>query len=168
MTPMLGREPGMVGAALEDDDSWFGIIADGHHSHPAAFRAAVAAKKTGGALLVTDAMPTVGSVNKSFQWRGETLVARDGQIVNAQGRLAGSDLDMLSAIGNAAAFARIDWFEAVRMATVYPARALGLDNELGTIRPGSRASLVALDEQRRLRATWVDGVRDAPPPTQSR
>lgn len=160
MTPLQSREPGMVGAALEDEDSWFGIIADGHHLHPASFRVAVAAKNTGGAVLVTDAMPTVGSPNKSFELDGATIVARNGRITNSEGTLVGSDLDMLSAVNNAAEFARIDWFEAVRMATVYPARALGLDGELGAIRPGYRASVLALDERRHIRASWIDGVRD--------
>ncbi|HEY6132121.1 MAG TPA: N-acetylglucosamine-6-phosphate deacetylase, partial [Halioglobus sp.] len=133
MTPLQSREPGMVGAALEDKESWFGIIADGYHMHPAAFRIAVAAKIPGGAVLVTDAMPTVGSQVESFVLDGETVFARDGRITNAAGILAGSDLDMLSAVNNAARFAHIDWFEAVRMAGLYPARALGLDGELGTI-----------------------------------
>ncbi len=168
MTPMQSREPGMVGAALEDEDSWFGIIADGHHSHPAAFRVAVTAKRTGGAILVTDAMPGVGSKEKTFKLGGETIVVRNGALTNRAGRLAGSDLDMLSAINNAAAFAHLDWFEAVRMATLYPARALGLDGELGAIRPGCRACFVALDEQRAIRATWVDGVRESRSPTGSR
>lgn len=157
MTPLLSREPGMVGAALEDDESWFGIIADGYHMHPAAFRVAIAAKKTGGAILVTDAMPTVGSPNKTFVLDGQTISAHEGRLTNASGTLAGSNLDMLSAVNNAAAFARIDWFEAVRMATLYPARALGLAGELGAIRPGYRANLLALDAQRRIRASWIDG-----------
>jgi len=159
MTPLQSREPGMVGAALEDEDSWFGIIADGFHMHPAAFRIAVAAKKPGGAVLVTDAMPTVGSPDRSFVLDGATIVARDGRVTSADGTLAGSDLDMLSAVNNAAEFARIDWFEAVRMATLYPARALGLQGELGAVRPGYRANLLALDSQRRVRASWIDGVR---------
>ena len=159
MTQLQSREPGMVGAAIDDDDSWFGIIADGYHMHPASFRVAVAAKRTGGAVLVTDAMPTVGSPNKTFELDGETIVASEGRLTNARGSLAGSDLDMLSAVNNAARFARIDWFEAVRMATAYPARALGLDGELGAIRPGYRANLLALDDQRRIRASWIDGVR---------
>jgi len=168
MTPLQSREPGMVGAALEDDESWFGIIADGHHIHPAAFRVAVAAKKKGGAVLVTDAMPTVGAEGGSFELNGEEVSARGGRITNAEGILAGSDLDMLSAVNNAAAFARIDWFEAVRMATVYPARAVGLGAELGAIRPGYRANLLAFDAKRRIRATWIAGVREDAPPTRSR
>jgi N-acetylglucosamine-6-phosphate deacetylase len=149
----------MVGAALEDDESWFGIIADGFHMHPAAFRVAVAAKKPGGAVLVTDAMPTVGSPDRSFVLEGTTIVAREGRVTSANGTLAGSDLDMLSAVNNAAEFARIDWFEAVRMATLYPARALGLQGELGAVRPGYRANLLALDSQRHVVASWIDGVR---------
>jgi N-acetylglucosamine-6-phosphate deacetylase len=159
MTPLQSREPGMVGAALEDDDSWFGIIADGHHIHPAAFSVAVAAKKRGGALLVTDAMPTVGSPDTSFILDGKTIVASEGRVTNAEGTLAGSDLNMLAAVNNAAEFARLDWFEAVRMASVYPAKALGLERELGAIKPGFRASLLALDRGRHISASWVDGIR---------
>lgn len=159
MTPLQSREPGMVGAALADSDTWFGIIADGHHSHPAAFRIAVAAKPVGGAVLVTDAMPTVGAPEASFVLDGQTLVVREGRIVNAAGTLAGSHLDMLAAVNNAATYARLDWFEAVRMATRYPARALGMDGELGAIKAGYRASLLALDEARRIRASWIDGIR---------
>ena len=158
MTPLQSREPGMVGAALEDDDSWFGIIADGHHIHPAAFSVAVAAKKRGGALLVTDAMPTVGSPDTSFILDGKTIIASEGRVTNAEGTLAGSDLNMLSAVNNAAEFARLDWFEAVRMASLYPARALGLERELGAIRPGFQASLLALDSAHRIRASWINGA----------
>jgi len=158
MTPLQSREPGMVGAALADDDSWFGIIADGHHIHPAAFSVAVAAKKRGGALLVTDAMPTVGSPDTSFILDGKTIVASEGRVTNAEGTLAGSDLNMLLAVNNTAEFARLDWFEAVRMASLYPARALGLERELGAIRPGFRASFLALDSAHRIRASWVNGA----------
>jgi N-acetylglucosamine-6-phosphate deacetylase len=159
MTPLQSREPGMVGAALEDETSWFGIIADGYHMHPASFRIAVAAKIIGGAVLVTDAMSTVGSTDKSFKLDGETIVARNGRLANATGTLAGSDLDMLSAVNNAAEFARLDWFEAVRMATAYPAKALGLEGELGAIKAGYRASLLALDDERQILTSWIDGIR---------
>jgi N-acetylglucosamine-6-phosphate deacetylase len=159
MTPLQSREPGMVGAALEDDDSWFGIIADGHHMHPAAFGIAVAAKKRGGALLVTDAMPMVGSPDSFFILDGKKIVASEGRVTNAEGTLAGSELNMLQAVNNAAKFARLDWFEAVRMASLYPARALGLDRELGAIQPGFRASLLALDSAHRIQTSWINGTR---------
>lgn len=157
MTPLQSRAPGMVGAALEDPDSHFGIIADGHHMHPACFKIAVAAKPRGGAVLVTDAMPTVGAKDKSFVLNNETIHAVDGRLRNAAGSLAGSDLNMAAAVRNAAEFAGIDWLEAARMASLYPARALGLADRLGYIRPGYRANLAALNERRQVVQTWIDG-----------
>ena len=161
MTPLQSREPGLVGAALADETSWFGIIADGHHMHPAAFKIAVAAKPQGGAILVTDAMPTVGTDDKSFVLDGETINAVNGRLVNAAGSLAGSDLDMISAVNNAVIFAGLDWLEAIRMASLYPARALGLDHQLGYIKPGYRADLVALDQHRQVTRTWINGESHA-------
>ena len=157
MTPMTSREPGVVGAALEDKDSWFGIIADGHHSHPASFKVAVRAKPPGGAVLVTDAMATVGSDEDSFELDGRRIRLEAGRCTDDNGTLAGSHLNMLSAVDNASRFADIDQFEAMRMASLYPARALGLDAQLGRVTPGQRANLLAMDRERRIIATWIDG-----------
>ncbi|WP_339722378.1 N-acetylglucosamine-6-phosphate deacetylase [uncultured Paraglaciecola sp.] len=159
MTPLQSRAPGMVGAALNDEHSWFGIIADGFHMHPAAFRVAVAAKQQGGAILVTDAMSTVGASEKSFMLDGETIHAIDGRCTNAAGSLAGSDLDMNTAIKNAMKFARVDWMEAVRMATVYPAQAIGVEDQLGFIKPGFQASFVSLDANQNVTGTWIAGEK---------
>ncbi|MEP1868613.1 MAG: N-acetylglucosamine-6-phosphate deacetylase [Paraglaciecola sp.] len=159
MTPLQSRAPGMVGAALNDEDSWFGIIADGFHMHPAAFRVAVAAKQTGGAVLVTDAMSTVGAIDKSFVLDGETIYAVDGRCTNAAGSLAGSDLDMNTAIKNAMKFARVSWVEAVRMASLYPAHAIGLEHQFGRIKSGYQANFVELDEEQNVMGTWISGQR---------
>ena len=157
MSPLESRAPGMVGAALEDPNSWFGIIADGQHVHPATFAVAVAAKNRGHAVLVTDAMASVGSKQKKFNFDGVEIEAVDGCCRTASGHLAGSDLDMISAVRNAARFAEINPSEALRMASRYPAHALGLENELGYIRPGFRASFVEVDEDLNLYRTWIDG-----------
>ncbi|WP_133407179.1 N-acetylglucosamine-6-phosphate deacetylase [Parashewanella tropica] len=148
MTQFNSREPGMVGAALAHDDSWFGIIADGYHMHPDSLKVAVRSKKQGGAILVTDAMATVGSDRDYFYLNGEKIYSKNGKCVNAAGSLAGSDLDMISAVNNAAKFANIDWFEAVRMASLYPAKALGL-NDLGQITPNRKANFVAVDANKK-------------------
>ncbi|RLV61084.1 N-acetylglucosamine-6-phosphate deacetylase [Parashewanella curva] len=158
MTQFNSREPGMVGAALAHDDSWFGIIADGYHMHPDSLKVAVRSKKQGGAILVTDSMATVGSDKDYFYLNGEKIYAKDGKCVNAAGSLAGSDLDMISAVNNTAKFASIDWFEAVRMASLYPANALGL-NDLGQIAPDAKANFVAVDTDKNILSTWVDGKR---------
>ena len=158
MSPLTSREPGMVGAALSDDNSWFGIIADGHHVHPATFKAAIAAKKRGGAVLVTDAMPTVGAKQSSFTLNGETISSANGRCLNAAGVLAGSDLNMILAVNNAAKYASIDWLEAVRMASAYPARAIGVDHHLGYLKPNYTANIVAVNAQREVVHSWINGV----------
>ena len=157
MTPLQSREPGMVGAALEDKNSWFGIIADGYHMHPAAFHIAVAAKQPGGAILVTDSMSTVGAEDKSFVLDGETIHSVDGRCVNAAGNLAGSDLDMISAVNNACKFAGINWLEALKMASLYPARALGLEQELGHIKAGYRANFALVNKEKQVVGSCING-----------
>jgi N-acetylglucosamine-6-phosphate deacetylase len=157
MTPLTSREPGVVGAALDSKNSVFGIIADGHHVHPASFRLACSRKKRGGALLVTDAMPTVGSDIPEFELNGELIRLNDGVLRNSAGSLAGSNLTMIDAIRNAKEFAGLDWWEAIRMATVYPARAIGLEHRIGAIEPGRRADMVELDDEFRIARVWRRG-----------
>lgn len=157
MTPFGSRAPGMVGAALEDRHSWAGLIADGHHVHPASFAVAVRARGRDRSLLVTDAMPTVGADDPSFDWNGETVTVADGCCRLANGRLAGSNLDMIAAVRNAGRFAGIDLTDALGMASRVPAQALGLGAELGMIRPGYRASLIELDDDLNVVRSWIDG-----------
>ena len=157
MSPLQSREPGMVGAALHDPDSWFGIIADGHHVHPTTLAVAVAAKRKGYAMLVSDAMATVGTDDGSFIFDGVEITAADGCCRMPDGTLAGSNMDMISAVRNTVRFAGVDPREALRMASTYPAHALGLEGELGYIKPGFRASFIELDENLNLFRTWIDG-----------
>ena len=157
MTPMDSRAPGMVGAAIESDDCVFSIIADGHHVHPASLRTAVRAKRRGKAILITDAMPTVGSAKSSFDLNGERIELSDGVLRNSRGSLAGSHLTMLEAVRNTIEMTGLDWQEAVRMASGHPARALGLHDRLGFIRPGYDADFVELDRDMAIRRTWKAG-----------
>lgn len=157
MSPFESRAPGMVGAALSDMESWFGIIADGQHVHPATFAIAVAAKRKGRSVLVTDAMASVGSSQKTFELDGVEIETIDGCCRTPEGDLAGSGLDMITAVRNAAHFAGLNPSEALRMASTYPAHALDLDYQLGYIRPGYKANFVEVDENLNLYSTWVDG-----------
>lgn len=158
MTPLQGREPGVVGAALGDAHSWVGVIVDGVHVHPASLRVALAAKPRGKVLLVTDAMPMVGSSNPSFDLYGETITAIDGVVRNAAGSLAGSALDMASAVRNTVNLLGLPLDEACRMAAQYPAEFLGLGGELGRIAPGYRADLVLLDADVHVQRSWISGI----------
>lgn len=160
MTPLQGREPGAVGAALEDRGSWCGIIADGVHVHPASLRVALAAKPRGKVFLVTDAMPPVGADDPSYELYGEIITARDGVVRNAAGTLAGSALDMITAVRNAMGMLGLSLEEAARMASTYPAAFLGLERTHGRIAAGYRADLVALDAGLQVQSTWIGGSLD--------
>jgi N-acetylglucosamine-6-phosphate deacetylase len=159
MTPLQSREPGVVGAALEDAASWCGLIVDGFHLHPAVLRIALAAKAPGKLFLVTDAMPPVGSADETFELNGETITCRDGRCVNARGTLAGSSLDMAAAVRNTIVQAGIAAQAALRMASTYPADFLGLGSTHGQIAPGYAADFVVLDEALGVRETWIGGER---------
>lgn len=161
MTPLQGREPGAVGAALEDRDSWCGIIVDGHHVHAASLRVALAAKPRGKLMLVTDAMPPVGADTATFTLNGQTVHCADGRCTDPAGTLAGSCLDMAAAVRNSVAGLGIELAEALRMASTYPARFLGIEHERGAIVAGLAADLVELDDALVVRGTWIDGVHAA-------
>jgi len=157
MTPLGSREPGVVGAALDDPASWCGIIVDGHHVHPTSLRNAIAAKPRGRMLLVTDAMPPVGADDPSYVLNGETITAKDGICQTAQGVLAGSALDMAGAVRNTVEMLGLPLDEAVRMASTYPADFLGLGTSHGRIAVGCRADLVAMDADCRVQRSWIGG-----------
>jgi N-acetylglucosamine-6-phosphate deacetylase len=164
MTPLQSREPGVVGAALDDARSWCGVIVDGFHLHPAVLRIALAAKPRGKLFLVTDAMPPVGSACDRFELNGQTITCRDGRCVNADGTLAGSALDMAAAVRNTIAQAAVDTAEALRMASAYPADFLGLAAAHGYIVVGARADFVVLDDALNVGETWIGGERVFPHP----
>ena len=161
MSPLQGRAPGVVGAALEDRGSWVGIIADGVHVHAASLRVALAAKPRGKVFLVTDAMPPVGGDDPSYVLYGETITVKDGVVRNAAGSLAGSALDMLTALRNAVRMLDVPLAEAARMASTYPADFLGLSSSHGRVAVDYRADLVRLDADLALRGTWIAGEHQA-------
>jgi len=158
MTPLGSREPGVVGAALDDAQSWCGLIVDGHHVHPATLRAAIAAKPRGKMLLVTDAMPPVGADHPDFVLNGETITAKDGICQTAQGTLAGSALDMATAVRNTVEMLGLPLDEAVRMASTYPADFLGLGASHGRIAAGYYADLIVMNDDYKVTQSWIGGV----------
>lgn len=157
MPPLVGRDPGPVGAALDSRDTWCGIIVDGHHVHDASLRAAIATKGVDRMMLVTDAMSVTGTDLDRFDLHGRTIYRRDGKLTTADGTLAGSDLDMASAVRNTIQRLGLSLRDTLRMASYVPAAFLRLDHELGRIAPGYRASLVLLDDSLEVKQTWVDG-----------
>lgn len=158
MSPLTHREPGVAGAAMADDTTWCGLIVDGYHVHPAALKIAIKAKAAGKIMLVTDAMPTVGAAEKRFNLGSEEIIATDGRCALADGTLAGSDLDMIAAVKNCVEMVGIELGEALRMASLYPATFLKLDDQMGRIAPGYNADLILFDGDYNVTRSWINGA----------
>jgi N-acetylglucosamine-6-phosphate deacetylase len=158
MPPLAGRDPGPVGAALDDPGLFVGLIVDLFHVSAASLRIALAAKGLERMMLVTDAMPSVGSDLKSFEIDGNTITRQDGRLTRADGTIAGSDLDMATAVRNSVGGLGLPLEAALAMASRIPAEFLGLGGAFGRIAPGYRASLVCLDDDLEVTETWIDGV----------
>ncbi|MGR6433074.1 N-acetylglucosamine-6-phosphate deacetylase [Rhizobium sp. PAMB 3174] len=161
MSGFSHRAPGAVGAALEHPSVWCSIIADGHHVSPPALRIAHRAKRGEGRLfLITDAMSLAGSPDESFTLHGSEITKHAGdfcsRLLMTDGTLAGSDLDMLTAIRYTLLNMETGLTEALRMATSYPARFLGL-NDRGHLRPGHRADFLHLTDTLHIAGVWTGG-----------
>ncbi len=161
MSPLTSREPGVVGAALESITAWCGIIVDGRHVDPAVLRIALRTRPLNRFMLVTDAMPTVGMIDKSFDLQGRHIRVVDGVCVDDHGTLAGSDLDMIGAVRNAMSMLGLSLEQAVSIASAAPAAFLGLAGERGVIAAGQAADLVLLGDDLTVRETWIDGIASA-------
>lgn len=159
MTPTVnGREPGVVGAIYDRDDVYTGVIVDGHHVHWANVR--LAHKVLGERLvLVTDATAPAGAPEgfEKFDFCGATVYFRDGQCVDENGTLGGSALTMIEGVENLVKQVGLPLAEALRMATLYPARAIGWDSRLGSIQVGKIANLTVFDQDFRVLGTVVNG-----------
>ena len=157
MSQMNGREPGMVGAALADHDSYCGLIADGFHVHDAAMKVALAAKPRSRIMLVTDAMPTAAGGPDSFELQGRKIHLKNGKLQLDNNTLAGSNLTMDEAVRYCVERLGVTQEDALRMASLNPAAFLRRDHELGRIKPGYLASLVHLEDDLHVLETWIDG-----------
>jgi N-acetylglucosamine-6-phosphate deacetylase len=160
MRPLAAREPGPIAAALEEKRTFYGLIVDGVHVAPAMLRLAL--RGAGQAMLVTDAMPPVGGTGRSFELAGKPVQVQGGRCTTADGTLAGSALDMASAVRNCVRLLDLSLPDALRLASAAPAAFLGLGDRLGHIAGGMRADLVALEPAAvGVLDTWVAGETSA-------
>ena len=159
MSQLGNREPGVVGAVLQHGSLFAGLIADGIHVDPVTIAIALRAK-TGPAriFLVTDAMSLTGTDEASFTLNGREIIRADGALRLADGTLAGADLTMIDAILYMHRVIGLDFEEAIRMASLYPAEAMRLDATHGHLAPGTVANFVHLSDHHAIRSTWIDGI----------
>lgn len=157
MPAMSAREPGIAGVALADHRLTAGIILDGIHVDPLLVRATFAAKDRNNIALVSDAMPTVGTEQDRFELMGRQIQLRNGRLTAENGTLAGAHLELASAVKNAVMLAATSLDDALRAASLVPARFLGIEHHRGTLRAGARADIVALTSNLDVYTTWIAG-----------
>ena len=155
---MQAREPGVVGAALNDPRLSAGIIADGIHVH--ADGLSLASKAMAGRLfLVTDSMPTFGGSGRGFTLAGQNIELAGNRLQSAEGTLAGAHLGMNEAVANMVSLAGVSLAESLHMASGVPAAVLGLGHAYGSIAEGRPASLTCLAGDLTPEAVYVHGCR---------
>lgn len=152
------RDAGVVGAALDMGAVWAGLIADGIHVSDVTIGLALRSKRGPGRIfLVTDAMSPTGTDDETFELTGRTVYRKNGALRLADGGLAGADLTMIQAISYVHRTLGLPLEEALRMASLYPAQALGVAGERGSLAPGLRADLVHLSDELEMRGTLIGG-----------
>jgi N-acetylglucosamine-6-phosphate deacetylase len=157
MSQLNARAPGVVGAALDDERLFAGIICDGLHVDPTSLRIAMHCKGRDRLMLVTDAMPLVGTERRDFLLQGRRITLEGDRLTGQDGTLAGAHLTMIQAMRNAVSLLGVSLSDALTMASRTPAAFLGLKSELGSVAPGYRADLVAFNSRFEIIDAWVAG-----------
>ena len=157
MGQISAREPGVVGSALHFENTFASIIVDLHHVHPSLIQLAYQLKPTGKLFFISDSMATINHGKPSFELYDEVVNESDGRLVNSEGKLAGSSITQIDAVKNAYQKCNIPLNQALAMASRYPAEYLGIENHLGSLKPGYRADLVHFDSNFKVHNVWVSG-----------
>lgn len=156
-TGLNHRMPGVVGAVLSSDDITGELIADGMHVHPAAMKVLLRALGTQRVVLITDAIPGAGLPDGEYSSIGQTIVVKDGKATLADGTFAGSTALLNLCVRNIHRMVGISVKEAIRMASLNPARVINMDDQIGSIATGKRADLILMDEDFNVHMNMVGG-----------
>lgn len=157
MPPLTARDPGPIGVALTEDTAWCGIILDGHHVSSTSALLALRSKPKGKLMLVSDAMPTVGSDLTAFDLDGQLIQRHGDRLETADGGFAGAHISLIDGVRYAVAQLGVPLGEALRMASLYPARFLGLGSQIGMLAAGYRADMLLLDPELNVQRVWIGG-----------
>jgi N-acetylglucosamine-6-phosphate deacetylase len=157
MSGLNHREPGVVGAALLSSQLILEMIADGIHLHPAVMQILVKAKEIGKIVLITDAMRATSKPEGTYELGGQEVTVSKGQARLKDGTLAGSVLTMDKAVRNMINKVEVSLTEAIQMATINPAKCLGVEGKKGSLEPGKDADIVILNKKLKVELTMVKG-----------
>jgi N-acetylglucosamine-6-phosphate deacetylase len=159
MSQISAREPGAVGAALDFDNLYASIIVDLHHVHRSLIELAYQKKPIGKLFFISDSMATINHGEPTFELYDEVVSEQNGRITNAEGKLAGSSITQIDAVKNAYQKCNIPLDHALAMASRYPAKFIGVDQYLGSLKPNYRADLVHFDSNFKVNNVWTSGVK---------
>jgi len=158
MSPFGSREPGLVGAVLNSGKLFSGIIADGFHVNKISINLALKAKKAPGALfLVSDSMSTVGSDQTHFFLNDRLITRSQGKLILEDGGLAGADISLSDAVRYMVNEVGVLQDDAIRMASLIPAKVLGMDSEIGCLVPDAQADFLWMKNDLEIEKVWVGG-----------
>ncbi len=162
MSPLQTRQPGMVGVALQSKECFAGLIVDGHHVDPICCTIALKCLGPERICLVTDAMALAASDETEMPFFATTISKANNKLTTPDGTLAGSCLTMIDAVRNLVDQCQVTLFDAITMASSTPAKALGIEQQRGSIAVGMRADLVALDAELNIQTVFLGGVARQP------
>ena len=157
MGQISAREPGVVGSALNFNNTAASIIVDLHHVHPSLIEMSYRQKPKGKLFFVSDSMATINHGEPSFELYDEVVSESNGRLINSEGKLAGSSITQIDAIKNAYTSCNIALNDAIAMATSYPAEYLGVSDYLGSLKANYRADLAHFDIDFNVKNVWVAG-----------
>lgn len=151
------REPGAIGAILTSDHVTAELIADTVHVHPGAMKLMIRSVGSDRVVLITDANAAAGLPDGTYQIGGRTRIVKDGRSVLEDGTIAGSTATMNTCVRNVHHVVGVPLLEAVRMASLNPARAMGLAARFGSLEEGKSANLIVTDKDLNIYLTMVGG-----------
>jgi N-acetylglucosamine-6-phosphate deacetylase len=154
---MEHRDPGVLGVVLTDDSITADIIVDGLHVEPEVVDLFLRTKGLDRAVLISDALSATGMPDGTYRLGMFEVQVRDGRC-ESHGKLAGSVLTLDQAIGNVMRFARLSFQDGLRLATLNPARVLGIENRKGVLKPGADADIAVFTPEGTVRQTIVRGM----------
>ena len=159
MPPLNHREPGVIGAARDDEKCHVELICDGVHIHPSVVRATFAMFGADRVILISDSMRATGLTDGQYTLGGQDVFVKGPKATLADGTIAGSATDLMGCMRVAVQKMGIPLEDAVGCATMNPAKEIGIYDRCGSITPGKDADFVLLDKELNVKAVYVNGKR---------
>ena len=159
MSPLHHRAPGPIGWGLLNDDVSLDVIADGVHLDPMMLKVLLRCVTPSRLALISDAIAATGQGDGDYEIWGEKITVANGRTSNARGSIAGSVITMLDAVKTMLSLGASEC-DVARMASLNPARLLGIDHDCGSIEEGKRADLVAIDKRGEVQLSVINGEVD--------